>query len=147
MLLHGFQTVYIVFPLMWVLVLFGYLAKIPFLIKAHNDFYQKQTANEKITAPCLTFDTKNCLKVQKGAIIGNPKYTVKDNIGKTYYLYISAIGTDVKDKISFEDGVFEIEYLKNTGIILSIKPLFHGDADDHEDFEYKIVKFLGDYAC
>ena len=69
----------------------------------------------------------------------------KDDNGKTYFLYITAEGTDVKDKITFDDGVFEVEYLANCGIVLSLKASFRGDADDKEGFNYRVGKFLKDY--
>ena len=144
-LLHGFQTVYTVFPLMWVRVLLGYLAKIPFVSKAKADFRENKVLKAKIISPELTFDGKNCLKVQKGAIIGMPKYTIKGDDGKTYLLYITAEGTDVKDKITFDDGVFEVEFLANCGIVLSVKAYFKGETEDKEDFDYRIGKFLKDY--
>ena len=143
--LHGMQTLYIIFPLMWVVMLVAYLAKIPFFVRASKDFRDKKTAKAKINAPELVFDGKSCLKVQKGAIIGSPKYTVKDDDGRTYFLYITAEGTDVKDKISFEDGSFEVTYLANCGIILSVKAVFCGDDEDKDDFHYRVNKFLGDY--
>ena len=144
--LHGLQTLYIIFPLMWVVMLVSYLAKIPFFLKAGKDIREEKTGKAKIDNPELTFDGKNCLKVQKGSIIGKPKYTVKGDDGKVYSLYIDAEGADVKDKISFEDGTFEIIYLANCGIVLSIKVTYHGDAEDKEDFDYKIGKFFRDYT-
>ena len=143
--LHGRQTLYIIFPLMWVVMLVSYLAKIPFFARASKDLRENKVAKAKIEGPELTFDGKNCLKVQKGAIIGYPKYTLSGEGGKVYLMYISAKGTDVKDKISFADGRFDIEYLENSMIVLSVKASFYGDDDDKEDFEYKCNKFMNDY--
>ena len=142
---HGLQTLYIIFPLMWAVMLVSYLAKIPFFARVSKDIRENKVAKAKVESPELTFDGKNCLKVQKGAIIGNPKYTVTAENGKVYSLYITAEGNDVKDKISFEDGKFEIEYLENSGIVLSVRASFCGDDEDKEDFEYKYNKFLKDY--
>lgn len=143
--LHGLQTLYIVFPLMWIVMLVAYLAKIPFFVRVSKDIGENKVAKAKIESPELTFDGKNCLKVQKGAIIGNPKYTLSGDDGKVYLMYITAEGNDVKDKISFADSRFEIEYLENSGIVLSVRASFCGDDEDKENFEYKYNKFLKDY--
>lgn len=143
--LHGRQTLYIIFPLMWALMLVAYLAKIPFFATASKDLRENKVAKAKIEYPELTFDGKSCLKVQKGAIIGNPKYTLSGEDGKVYLMYITAKGTDIKDKISFADCRFDIEYLENSGIVLSVKASFCGDDGDKEDFEYKCSKFLKDH--